>query len=114
MGLLSLIQVTRSSMPEFEEYCEEIRELWDSRWLTNMGVKHQKLQKELETSLNVPHVTLFTNGHIALETAIEALEKNKIVTQKGVEYPWRKQEDVFVFQSKDIECFLQFLLKKTN
>ena len=60
-------------MPSFEEYCEEIRELWDSRWLTNMGVKHQKLQSELEKYLNVSHVTLFTNGHIALETVIEAM-----------------------------------------
>ena len=60
-------------MPSFEEYCEEIKELWDSRWLTNMGVKHQKLQAELETYMDVPHVTLFTNGHIALETVIEAM-----------------------------------------
>lgn len=64
------INVTRSSMPSFEEYCEEIRELWDSRWLTNMGVKHKKLQAELESYLSVPHVTLYTNGHLALENAI--------------------------------------------
>lgn len=69
-----LINVTRSSMPSFEEYCEEIKELWDSRWLTNMGVKHQQLQAKLEEYLAVPHVTLFTNGHIALETVIEAME----------------------------------------
>ena len=68
------INVTRSSMPGYEEYCQEIRELWDSRWLTNMGVKHQKLQPQLEEYLHVPHVTLFTNGHIALETAIEAMD----------------------------------------
>ena len=48
------IDVTRSSMPSFEEYCEEIRGLWDSRWLTNMDVKHQQLQAQLETYLNVP------------------------------------------------------------
>ena len=71
--MASAINVTRSSMPEFEEYCEEIRQLWDSRWLTNMGIKHQQLQKQLEEYLNVPHVTLFTNGHIALETVIEAM-----------------------------------------
>ena len=35
------ILVTRSSMPPFEEYCEEIRKLWDSHWLTNMGVEHK-------------------------------------------------------------------------
>lgn len=68
------INVTRSSMPSYEEYCGEIRELWDSRWLTNMGVKHQELQRMLEAYLEVPHVTLFTNGHIALETVIEAMD----------------------------------------
>ena len=68
-----IINVTRSSMPSFEEYCEEIKELWESRWLTNMGVKHRELQAKLEAFLDVPHVTLFTNGHIALETVIEAM-----------------------------------------
>jgi len=68
------INVTRSSMPEFDEYCAEIRDLWDSRWLTNMGVKHRTLQSQLETCLQVPHVTLFTNGHIALETVLQAME----------------------------------------
>ena len=71
------ILVTRSSMPSYEEYCEEIKELWDSHWLTNMGVKHQKLQKQLEGFLNVPHCTLYTNGHLALENAISALELPK-------------------------------------
>lgn len=70
---MAQINVTRSSMPSFEEYCEEIRELWDSRWLTNMGVKHQELQSKLEAYMDVPHVTLFTNGHIALETVIGAM-----------------------------------------
>ncbi len=68
------INVTRSSMPSYEEYCEEIKELWDSRWLTNMAVKHQQLQAALEQRLNVSHVTLFTNGHIALETVIAAMD----------------------------------------
>ena len=50
------ILVTRSSMPSFEEYCEEIKDIWDSHWLTNMGVKHKELQKELENYLGIPHV----------------------------------------------------------
>ena len=64
------INVTRSSMPGFEEYCEEIKELWDTHFLTNMGVKHRQLEKELEAYLDVPHAVLFTNGHLALENAI--------------------------------------------
>ena len=67
------IQVTRSSMPEFEEYIEEIKELWDSHWLINMGVKHKKLEAELVQYLQVPNVTMFTNGHLALECAIAAM-----------------------------------------
>lgn len=68
-----MINVTRSSMPPFEEYCEEIKDLWDSHWLTNMGVKHQQFQKDLEAYLHTPHVTLYTNGHLALENAIAAM-----------------------------------------
>lgn len=67
------IQVTRSSMPEFEEYIEEIRELWDTHWLTNMGTKHKNLESQLLYYLNVPNITLFTNGHLALECIIAAL-----------------------------------------
>ena len=77
------ILVTRSSMPTYEEYCEEIKELWDSHWLTNMGKKHQQLQAELERFLGVKHVTLYTNGHLALENAIAALnlpEGGEVIT----------------------------------
>lgn len=73
----NLINVTRSSMPEFNEYCEEIKELWESHWLTNMGKKHQQLQKELESYLSCPHVTLYTNGHLALENIIAAMNFKK-------------------------------------
>lgn len=64
-------------MPTLEEYVEEIRPLWDSHWLTNMGVKHKELQKILESYLGVKHVTLYTNGHLALENAIAALNLPK-------------------------------------
>ena len=66
------INVTRSSMPPFEEYCEEIRELWDSHWLTNMGSKHRQLEQELKEFLGCEEIALFTNGHLALENVIEA------------------------------------------
>lgn len=75
------INVTRSSMPDYEEYCEEIKELWESRWLTNMGVKHNELKKELCEYLKVPNTELFCNGHIALYCAIKALGlKGEIIT----------------------------------
>ncbi len=66
--------VTRSSMPPFEEYMEEIRPIWESHWLTNMGEKHIELQKQLCDFMHVDHVELFTNGHMALELALQAFE----------------------------------------
>ena len=71
------ILVTRSSMPSYDEYCEEIKELWDTHWLTNMGIKHKQLQTTLEEYLGISHVTLYTNGHLALENAIAALNLPK-------------------------------------
>ena len=44
------INVTRSSMPPFDEYVEEIKSLWNSRWLTNMGEKHKRLETMLRDS----------------------------------------------------------------
>lgn len=71
---MAKINVTRSSMPDFEEYIEEIRDLWDTRWLTNMGEKHNKLESELSKYLSCPNVSLFTNGHLALEAVIAAMK----------------------------------------
>lgn len=70
---MNRILVTRSSMPSFEEYCEEIKSLWDSHWLTNMGAKHKAFQQQLEQFLDCPHVVLYTNGHLALENIITAM-----------------------------------------
>lgn len=75
------ILVTRSSMPTLEEYVEEIKDIWDSRWLTNMGVKHQTLQKELAEYLDVENIDLLTNGHMAIELALQAMNlKGEVIT----------------------------------
>jgi len=75
------ILVTRSSMPEFSEYLEEIKPLWESRWLTNMGVKHQQLQAELCSYLGVENIELLTNGHMALELTLQALNlQGEVIT----------------------------------
>lgn len=63
------INVTRSSIPDIEEYIEEIRPLWDSRWLTNAGALHNQLKAELKKRAGVPELLLFCNGHLALEAA---------------------------------------------
>lgn len=68
------IFVTRSSMPSLEEYIEEIRPIFESRLMTNMGPVHQELQRRLTEYLGVEELSLFTNGHLALEAAIQAME----------------------------------------
>ncbi|WP_214823610.1 DegT/DnrJ/EryC1/StrS aminotransferase family protein [Exiguobacterium sp. s28] len=68
-----VVPVTKSVLPSFEEYIAEIQALWETRWLTNNGSKHQQLERSLEDYLKVENVALFTNGHLALETAIEVL-----------------------------------------
>lgn len=79
------ILVTRSSMPSFEEYCEEIKPLWDTHWLTNRGVKHVQFENELHDYLDVSYVSLFVNGHSALECVLETMDmsaggRNEIIT----------------------------------
>lgn len=71
------IYVTRPSMPPYEEYCLEIKDLWDSRFLTNFGAKHKALEAALTEYLGVKNLSLLVNGHLALETAIEALDLPK-------------------------------------
>lgn len=68
------ILVTKSSMPDYEEYIEAIRPLWDSHWLTNMGEYHNQLENRLCEYLDVPQISLVVNGHMALELAIQAFD----------------------------------------
>lgn len=67
------IFVTRPFMPPLEEYISEIRELWDTRILTNMGKKHRKLESSLQKYLGVKQVSLMANGHMALELTLQAM-----------------------------------------
>jgi len=67
------ILVTQTSMPPYEEYIEEIKDIWESHWLTNMGPKHNLLENKLKDYLSVDNISLFTNGHNALELCIQAM-----------------------------------------
>lgn len=68
-------------MPPFEEYMETIRPLWDSVWLTNMGALHNELTKKLEDYLEVGNVSLFVNGHMALEMVLQAMDlEGEVIT----------------------------------
>ena len=75
------ILVTRSSMPDLDEYMDEIKDMWDSHWLTNMGPKHKQLQEELCRYMGVDNIDLFTNGHMALELTLQAMNlQGEVIT----------------------------------
>ena len=75
------INVTRSSMPAMEEYIQQLHDLWESRWLTNKGEKVLSLQSELEKYLACGHAELFSNGHLALEALLRAMDlKGQVIT----------------------------------
>lgn len=77
------IPVTQSSMPPYEEYIEAIKPLWDTHWLTNMGIYHQELERRLKEFLGVPEISLMVNGHMALELAIQSFgfpENAEVIT----------------------------------
>ena len=57
-------------MPELDEYVEEI---WELHWLTNMGPKHKQLQAKLRDFMGVENIDLFTNGHMAIELILQAM-----------------------------------------
>lgn len=79
--MLDNILVTRSSMPDLEEYVDEIKKMWNSHWLTNMGPEHKLFQSKLKEYLQVENVELMTNGHMALEMTLQAMNlQGEVIT----------------------------------
>ncbi len=67
------ITVTSPLLPNLDEFHELLKQIWDSKWITNNGSFHQQLEKELAAYLKVPYISLFTNGTLPLITALQAL-----------------------------------------
>lgn len=67
------IYVTQPFLPPLEEFLPSLREIWDSKWVTNNGPFHQRLEREISAYLGVDHVSLFANGTLALITALQSL-----------------------------------------
>lgn len=67
------IMVTRSSLPALDEYVNEIKSIFDNHHMTNMGPIYKKLQHQLIDYLGVRYLSMFVNGHLALETVIQAM-----------------------------------------
>jgi dTDP-4-amino-4,6-dideoxygalactose transaminase len=67
------VYVTQPSMPPLEEFEEYLKQIWDSKWLTNNGKFHQELENALCKYLGVKYISLFSNGTLALITALQTL-----------------------------------------
>ena len=73
--------VTQSSIPELNEYEEEIKSIFEKKWLTNRGEKHKELEEKLAQYLKVKNISLYTNGHLALYIALKSLDlKGEVIT----------------------------------
>lgn len=68
-----IITVTSPLLPNLDEFTDSLKEIWESKWITNNGQFHQKLEAALAEYLKVPYVSLFTNGTLPLLTALQAL-----------------------------------------
>ena len=67
------ITVTSPLLPNLDEFCELLKSIWDSKWVTNNGQFHKQLEMALCEYLKVPFISLFTNGTLPLLTALQAL-----------------------------------------
>lgn len=67
------ITVTSPLLPNLDEFNEMLKDIWDRKWITNIGHYHQLLEKAMAEYLKVPYVSLFTNGTLPLITALQAL-----------------------------------------
>ena len=76
-----IITVTSPLLPDLDEFNELLKEIWSSRWVTNMGQFHKQLECALAEYLKVPYISLFTNGTLPLLTALQALGiKGEVIT----------------------------------
>lgn len=73
--------VTKPFLPPFEEYKQYLDKIWESNWLTNMGPLANELEEKLKTHLSVENLLFVTNGTVALQIAIKALDlKGEVIT----------------------------------
>lgn len=68
------ILVTQPVMPDLDDFIPLLKDIWESKWLTNNGKYHQELEQTLAEYLKVPYLSLFSNGTLALITALQELK----------------------------------------
>ena len=97
------ITVTQPCLPPLDEFMPYLQQIWQNKWLTNNGPLHQQLEKELAEYLGVKYISVFSNGTLALITALQALN----ITGEVITTPfsfvatthslwWNKIKPVFV------------------
>jgi len=76
-----LITVTQPYLPPLDEFVSYLQQIWDNKWLTNNGPLHQQLEQELADYLGVKYISLFSNGTLALISALQALNiQGEVIT----------------------------------
>ncbi len=100
-----MINVTKTSMPDFEEYCKLIKPIWDSRMLTNNGDYLRELECKIANYLELERISLVSNGTLALNLALELfdfLPGDEIITSpftfvaSSSSIVWQKYKPVFI------------------
>ncbi|MCB9188196.1 MAG: DegT/DnrJ/EryC1/StrS family aminotransferase [Flavobacteriales bacterium] len=75
------IYVTKPTLPSLDKFVEYLSQIWESEYITNAGPFHNKLEEELADYLGVKYISLFSNGTLALITALQALDiKGEVIT----------------------------------
>jgi dTDP-4-amino-4,6-dideoxygalactose transaminase len=75
------ITVTQPCLPPLEKFIPYLQSIWESKWLTNNGPMHEKLEQELADYLGVKYLSLFSNGTLALISALQALKiEGEVIT----------------------------------
>jgi dTDP-4-amino-4,6-dideoxygalactose transaminase len=98
-----MINVTKTFFPPLEEYNTQLQRIWQNEWLTNRGELVRELESKLMTYLNVPNITLMTNGTLPIQIALKILGKEGEVITTPFSYVattasivWEQCTPVFV------------------
>jgi len=98
-----IITVTQPCLPPLDEFLPYLQQIWDNKWLTNNGPLHQQLECKLAEYLGVKYISLFSNGTLALMTALQALNIHGEVITTPFSFVatthsiwWNKIKPVFV------------------
>ena len=97
------INVTQPCLPPLEEFIPYLEQVWENKWLTNNGKLHQQLERELADYLGVKYISLFSNGTLALISALQALNIHGEVITTPFSFVatshslwWNKIQPVFI------------------